>query len=282
MDALVRTDIKDLKLLKRGKVRDLYEIDDKILIVATDRISAFDKVLKTPIPGKGKILTEISLFWFNQTADIIENHLVTGDFEKFPEKIKKYEFLRHRSILVRKAEVIPYEFIVRGYLAGSLYQRYKKGETDLPDGLCEFDRLPEILFTPTTKAEKGHDIPVTFEEIKKQLSEEVATYLRDISIKLYERGEEISSSKGITILDTKFEFGKIGDKIILIDEVLTPDSSRYLVRENDVFVKLDKQILRDYLKAEEKRKGKMPDIIPSEIVKEIQDSYKRLRDLLLN
>jgi len=281
MEGLYKTDIKEFKLLKRGKVRDIYEIDGNLLIIATDRISAFDRVLKTPIPGKGKILTKISLFWFKHTSDIIENHLITGNFEEFPDKLKKYDVLRDRSILVRKAEVLPYEFIVRGYLAGSLYEKYKKGEITFKRHLSEFDRLPEPLFTPTTKSEVGHDMPISFENMKEELSEDLALYLRDLSFKLYKRGEEIASQKGITILDTKFEFGKIKDKIILIDEVLTPDSSRYRVYENGKPVKLDKQILRDYLKEEEAKRGTMPDTIPQDIVDKLLNAYKKLQEILL-
>ncbi len=281
MEGLYKTDIKEFKLLKRGKVRDIYEIDGNLLIIATDRISAFDRVLKTPIPGKGKILTKISLFWFKHTSDIIENHLITGNFEEFPDKLKKYDVLRDRSILVRKAEVLPYEFIVRGYLAGSLYEKYKKGEITFKRHLSEFDRLPEPLFTPTTKSEVGHDMPISFENMKEELSEDLALYLRDLSFKLYKRGEEIAYKKGITILDTKFEFGKIKDKIILIDEVLTPDSSRYRVWENGKPVKLDKQILRDYLKEEEAKRGTMPDTIPQDIVDKLLNAYKKLQEILL-
>ena len=281
MEGLYKTDIKEFKLLKRGKVRDIYEIDGNLLIIATDRISAFDRVLKTPIPGKGKILTKISLFWFKHTSDIIENHLITGNFEEFPDKLKKYDVLRDRSILVRKAEVLPYEFIVRGYLAGSLYEKYKKGEITFKKHLSEFDRLPEPLFTPTTKSEVGHDMPISFENMKEELSEDLALYLRDLSFKLYKRGEEIASQKGITILDTKFEFGKIKDKIILIDEVLTPDSSRYRALENEGPVKLDKQILRDYLKEEEAKRGTMPDTIPQDIVDKLLSAYKKLQYILL-
>ncbi len=281
MSCIYKTNLDDLKLIKRGKVRDLYEVDDNILIVATDRISAFDMVLKTCIPEKGKILTEISLFWFRNTSDIIENHLITGDFNEFPDKLKKYNILENRAILVKKAEVIPYEFIVRGYLAGSLYKKYKRGETDLLEGLSEFDPLPELLFTPTTKAEEGHDEPVTFEELVSALGDPLANYLRDISFKLYRRGVEIAKKKGITILDTKFEFGRIGDKIILIDEVLTPDSSRYRITENGKTLKLDKQILRDYLEEREREEGKMPVEIPENVVNEIKSAYIKIRDLLL-
>ncbi len=281
MTCIFETDIKEYELIKRGKVRDLYDVESKILIVATDRISAFDRVLKTCIPGKGEVLTEISLFWFKNTEDIIENHVESHNLKDYPENLRKYEYLVKRSMLVKKAEVIPFEFIVRGYLAGSLYKRYIEGKTTLPEGLSEFDRLPQPMFTPTTKAEKGHDEPVTYEELKKKLGDKLAAYLRDISIRLYKRGEEIAAKKGITILDTKFEFGKIGGKVILIDEVLTPDSSRYRIVENGKVLKLDKQILRDYLKKREEIEGKMPDEIPEDVVREIQDAYTKIRDLLL-
>lgn len=281
-DCVYETNIDGLNLLKRGKVRDLYIIDNNILIVATDRISAFDTVLKTCIPQKGEILTEISLFWFKNTADIIENHVLLEDFNNFPEQLKKYAFLRKRAFIAKRAEVIPYEFIVRGYLAGSLYAKYLKGETDLPKGLKEFDPLPEPLFTPTTKAEHGHDEPITFKELSHNIGEDLANYLRDVSFKLYKRGVQIASKRGITILDTKFEFGKIGDNILLIDEALTPDSSRYRIYENGSTVKLDKQILRDYLKEREKIEGKIPLEIPENVVSEIKSAYIKIRDLLLS
>ncbi len=282
MTCVFKTDIKEYPILKRGKVRDLYRVDDKILIVATDRISAFDSVLRTCIPQKGEILTEISLFWFRNTEDIIQNHIESYSISEYPSRLQKYDFLDRRSMLVKRAEVIPYEFIVRGYLAGSLYERYRQGRTQLPGGLSEFDRLPELLFTPTTKAEEGHDLPVSFEELKKDLGDELAEYLKEVSFRLYRRGEEITSKKGITILDTKFEFGRVGDKVILIDEVLTPDSSRYRIIENGRIVKLDKQILRDYLKERERVDGRMPDEIPENIVKEIQDAYLKIKNLLLS
>ncbi len=282
MSCIFETDIKEYKLFKRGKVRDLYEVGNKILIVATDRISAFDRVLKTCIPGKGEILTEISLFWFKNTEDIIENHIETYSLEDYPAGLKKYKYLEKRSMLVKKARVIPFEFIVRGYLAGSLYKRYLEGKTNLPSGMSEFDRLPELMFTPTTKAEEGHDEPVSYKDLKKELGSDLAAYLKEVSFKLYRRGEKIASKKGITILDTKFEFGMIGDKVILIDEVLTPDSSRYRVVENGRVLKLDKQILRDCLKEREKIDGKMPDEVPESVVLEIQRAYLKIKNLLLN
>lgn len=278
------TDIKGIKFIKRGKVRDIYELDSNLLIVATDRISAFDRVLKTPIPDKGKILTAISTYFFEQTSSIMENHFITSSFEEFPRVLLAYEnVLRDRSMLVKKAKPIPFEFIVRGYMAGSLYRDYRDGKVDyLPSGLREFDKLPELLFTPTTKAEKGHDMPSSFEEIANAVGYENASFIKKKCFEIYTKGSDIVAEKGIVILDTKFEFGWIGDSIILIDEVLTPDSSRYRITDkNGNSIKLDKQILRDYLESKRKKHGAMPNSIPKSVVMELTSSYNRLKSLIL-
>ncbi len=282
IEAVYSTEIKEVPLVKRGKVRDIYDLGDKLLIVATDRISAFDVVLPTPIPGKGRILTLMSVFWFDFLKDIIENHLITADVEKFPEELKSYkDLLYQRSMIVQKTEVIPIECIVRGYITGSAIKEYSKtGKVCgiiLPSGLREADKLPEPIFTPSTKAEIGeHDVNITFEEMCNIVGRETAEILKDTSLKLYKKASEYAESRGIIIADTKFEFGIIDGKIILIDEVLTPDSSRFWPKEEYEPGKpqksFDKQFIRDWLKNNWK-KGENPPPIPEDIVKKTQEKY---------
>lgn len=237
LQALFETNLTSVPLLHRGKVRDIYDLGDALLIVATDRISAFDVVLPTPIPEKGKILTLMTLFWLNFLKDIVENHLITADVKEYPEVLKPYEeILKDRSMLVKKAKVLPVECIVRGYLSGSAWKEYQeKGEIcglKLPKGLRESDKLPEPIFTPSTKAELGkHDINISFEEMKRITGEEVAEKVKEISLNLYKKASSYAETRGIIIADTKFEFGVYKDKLILVDEVLTPDSSRFWPKE---------------------------------------------------
>jgi len=252
----METDLKDIKFIRRGKVRDVYEVDDYLLIIATDRVSAFDVVLPNGIPDKGRILTQISIYWFNQMKDIMENHIVATDVKDYPKVLHKYkDMLEGRSMLVKKAKPMPVECIVRGYLSGSGWKEYKKSGTvcgiKLPDGLVESARLEEPIFTPSTKAEEGHDINISFDEMKKIVGDDTANKLRDTSLKVYKKAREMAEKKGIIIADTKMEFGLYSDKLILIDEVLTPDSSRFWFmkdykpgKSQDSF---DKQIVRDYL-----------------------------------
>lgn len=276
------TNLKGIKLLKRGKVRDIYEINEMLLIVATDRISAFDVVLPTPIPDKGKVLTLMSLFWFSFLKDIIDNHLITADVEEYPAVLKPYkEILHQRSMLVKKTQVIPVECIVRGYITGSAMKEYQKNGSvcgiKLPPGLKEADKLPEPIFTPSTKAKKGeHDVNITFEEMTKIVGKDMAEFLRDISIKLYKKAASYAEEKGIIIADTKFEFGIYKDRIILIDEVLTPDSSRFWPKDEylpgNPQKSFDKQFIRDWL-ASMNWDPKNPPHLPEEIVKKTREKY---------
>ena len=280
-NALFQTDIKEVPLLKRGKVRDIYDLEDRLLIVATDRISAFDVVLPTPIPDKGKILTLMTLFWLDFLKDIVENHLITAHIEEYPEILKPYkEILHQRSMIVKKAKVIPVECIVRGYITGSAMKEYQKtGKVcgiKLPEGLKEADKLPEPIFTPSTKAEKGHDINITFDELINIVGKEVAETLRDLSLKLYIKASNYAESKGIIIADTKFEFGFHDGKIILIDEVLTPDSSRFWPKDEYEPGKpqksFDKQFIRDWLSSLSWEEN-APPTIPPDIVEKTRAKY---------
>lgn len=251
------TNFPDIPLVMRGKVRDIYDFGDRLLIVVTDRISAFDVVMPNPIPDKGKILTRLSKFWFDFVNDIIPNHLVTVDVEEFPQVCQKYRsVIDGRSMLVLKAEPIPIEFIVRGYLTGSAWEQYK-GRREicgirLPEGLTESSKLPDPIFTPTTKAEKGkHDENLTFDEVKGAVGEKIAEKIREICIEIYRRASEYAEKRGIIIADTKMEFGLLNGRLILIDELLTPDSSRFWPKDEyepgRPQKSFDKQFLRDYL-----------------------------------
>uniref|UniRef100_A0A7V4N4E4 Phosphoribosylaminoimidazole-succinocarboxamide synthase n=1 Tax=Thermodesulfobacterium geofontis TaxID=1295609 RepID=A0A7V4N4E4_9BACT len=280
-DVLFQTDIKEVPLLKRGKVRDIYDLGDRLLIVATDRISAFDVVLPTPIPDKGKILTLMTLFWLDFLKDIVENHLITAYIEEYPQILKPYkEILYQRSMIVKKAKVIPVECIVRGYITGSAMRDYQKtGKVcgiKLPEGLKEADKLSEPIFTPSTKAKEGHDINITLEELINIVGKEVAETLKEISLKLYLKASNYAESKGIIIADTKFEFGFYEGKIILIDEVLTPDSSRFWPKDEYEPGKpqksYDKQFLRDWLKSISWKEN-APPTIPPEIVEKTRAKY---------
>jgi len=233
---VVRTDFVDLTLLHRGKVRDMYGIpghDDKLLMVATDRISAYDVVMADPIPDKGKILTRLSLFWFDMLRDIVPNHLITAEVDQYPEVCLPYrEQLEGRSMLVRRTKVMPYECIVRGYLSGSFWQAYQKDTNvcgfRLPAGLRESDKFETTLFTPSTKAELGeHDENISLARMREQLGAEPAAEMADISVRLYEKAADYALGRGVIIADTKFEFGMADGQLMLIDEVLTPDSSRF-------------------------------------------------------
>ncbi len=281
--ALFKTDFADLKLLSRGKVRDIYDLGDRLLIVATDRISAFDVVLPTPIPDKGRILTRMSLFWFDFLKDIVKNHLLTANVDEYPEETGPYrEILYGRSMLVKKARVLPVECIVRGYITGSAMKEYRKtGKVcgiPLPAGLREADRLPEPIFTPSTKAEQGeHDVNITFEECARLIGKELAERVKELSLALYRKAAEYAESRGIIIADTKFEFGIVDGELILVDEVLTPDSSRFWPREEyepgRPQKSFDKQFIRDWLtEIGWNRKPPAPEI-PPEIVAKTRERY---------
>jgi phosphoribosylaminoimidazole-succinocarboxamide synthase len=251
------TTLEGMRLLQRGKVRDIYDLGDSLLMVATDRISAFDVVMPEPVPDKGKILNQISLFWFNRMASIVPNHVISGRVEDFPETCQPYaEILRGRSMLVKKARPLPIECVVRGYLSGSGWKSYQKTQSvcgiQLAPGFLESDRLPEPIFTPSTKEEMGtHDINIDFEEAGRRVGIQLAEKVRDLSLTIYAEGARLAAEKGIIIADTKFEFGLIDDELVLIDEVLTPDSSRFWPKDSYrpgvSQQSFDKQYLRDYL-----------------------------------
>lgn len=289
-DIVTQTQFDDLKLAAKGKVRDIYEIDDTLLMVTSDRLSAFDVVLPDPIPGKGSVLTQISVFWFDKFKDIVNNHLISADVDKYPDNLKKYsDILKNRSMLVKKAEPLPVECIVRGYISGSGWKSYQKeGHVcgiKLPSGLKESEKLPEPLFTPSTKADVGdHDINISFSDTIDLIGKEKAEKLRDLSLLIYNRGAEIANEKGIIIADTKFEFGILDNEIILIDEVLTPDSSRFWPKESFSPGKsqksYDKQDVRDWLSNSSWDKKAPGPKLPDEIIKNTSETYKKIFKLL--
>ena len=272
----------DIKPDAQGKVRDIYDLGDKLLMVATDRISAFDYILEDEIPHKGAVLTQISLFWLEQLKDVIGNHLISADVADLPEQFKPYaDYLRGRFMLVKKAEMFPVECIVRGYLAGSGLKEYQKQGTvcgiQLPEGLVNSSKLPEPIFTPSTKAEIGdHDENISFERCAEVLGEDSATQLRDLAIKVYSVARDHAAENGIIIADTKFEFGVIDGQIILADEVLTPDSSRFW--PGDAYepgrdqASFDKQYVRDWLNANWDRQGNPPHL-PQEVIERTSQKY---------
>ena len=272
----------DIKPDAQGKVRDIYDLGDKLLMVATDRISAFDYILEDEIPHKGAVLTQISLFWLEQLKDVIGNHLISADVADLPEQFKPYaDYLRGRFMLVKKAEMFPVECIVRGYLAGSGLKEYQKQGTvcgiQLPEGLVNSSKLPEPIFTPSTKAEIGdHDENISFERCAEILGEDAATQLRDLAIKVYSVARDHAAENGIIIADTKFEFGVIDGQIILADEVLTPDSSRFW--PGDAYepgrdqASFDKQYVRDWLNANWDRQGNPPHL-PQEVIEHTSQKY---------
>ncbi|MBZ5550366.1 MAG: phosphoribosylaminoimidazolesuccinocarboxamide synthase [Acidobacteriia bacterium] len=280
---LLRTDYSDLDLHASGKVRDVYSLDnDHLLFVATDRISAFDYVLATGIPHKGRVLTQISLFWFDFLKDIVPNHLVTADVDRYPAAIRKYaDELRGRSMLVMRAEMSPVECVARGYLSGSGWKEYQATGTvcgiKLPAGLKESDQLPEPIFTPATKATTGHDINISFEEMCKLVDPSVSRQLRDLTLRIYQKAADYARQRGIIIADTKFEFGQTAQGITLADEVLTPDSSRFwpadTYQPGKAQNSYDKQYVRDYL--EEIRWNKQPPApaLPPDVALRTSEKY---------
>ena len=280
---LLRTDYADLALHASGKVRDVYSLDsDHLLFVATDRISAFDYVLATGIPHKGRVLTQISLFWFDFLKDIVPNHLVTADVDRYPAAIRKYAGeLRGRSMLVMRAEMFPVECVARGYLSGSGWKEYQATGTvcgiKLPAGLKESDQLPEPMFTPATKATTGHDINISFEEMCKLVDPGLSRQLRDLTLRIYKKAADYARQRGIIIADTKFEFGQTAQGITLADEVLTPDSSRFwpadTYQPGKAQNSYDKQYVRDYL--EEIRWNKQPPApaLPPEVALRTSEKY---------
>ena len=281
--------IPELRLHKKGKVRDVYEIDDKLLIIATDRISAFDFVLPSLVPDKGKILTQLSKFWFDYTAYICPNHLLATEVQDYPPPLSKYKnILEKRSMLVRRTEVVPVECVVRGYLAGSGWKEYqatgKISGVKLPSGLSESERLPHPIFTPATKAEEGHDLNISLKEMKKIVGNELAQKIKKTSLKLYQKASLYAVSKGIIIADTKFEFGLDKDEIILVDEIFTPDSSRFWpltsYTPGQSQPSLDKQFVRDYLESTPWDKASAPPALPESIIEQTGKRYFEIFSLL--
>jgi phosphoribosylaminoimidazole-succinocarboxamide synthase len=278
---VLQTDFPGLKLRGRGKVRDIYELGDRLLIVATDRLSAFDVVLPTPIPDKGRVLTQLSMFWFEKLADIVPHHVISA--MEFPGELAPYrDSLDGRAMLVRRTEPIPIECVARGYLSGSGWKDYQKTGTvcgiPLPAGLRESDRLPEPLFTPSTKATTGHDENISFAETVTRVGRPLAERLRDTSLAIYRRAAEYAAARGIIIADTKFEFGLIGEQLIWIDEALTSDSSRFWPGDQYAPGKaqpsFDKQFVRDYLERIGWNKRPPAPILPAEVVTGTRDKYR--------
>lgn len=277
------TDFQDLNLIKRGKVRDIYDLGDNLLMVATDRISAFDVIMPDPIPDKGIILTQISLYWFEIMKPIIENHVVSADVNEYPSVCQPYaETLRERSMLVKKTTPLPIECVVRGYISGSGWKSYQESGSvcgiALAPGLQESDKLPEPIFTPSTKEELGaHDINIDFEETVNRIGIDHASKVRDLSLAIYKKGAAIAKEKQIIIADTKFEFGLVGDDIILIDEVLTPDSSRFWPKETyqpgGAQQSFDKQYVRDHLIAINYNKQPPGPELPDNIIRNTRKKY---------
>ncbi len=285
--ALLTSDLPDLELVHRGKVRDMYAIEghnDMLLMVATDRISAYDVVMKNPIPGKGKILTQLSLFWFDLLKDVVENHLLTAHVEEYPDVCRQYrDQLHDRSMLVKKTKPLPVECIVRGYISGSFWSAYKKSTTvcgfELGEGLKESDKFSKPLFTPSTKAAIGdHDVNISFEEMQQIIGEDIGEKIQRISLELYSKAADYAKEKGIIIADTKFELGQLDDRIILIDEVLTPDSSRFWplneYSPGQGQPSYDKQFLRDYLSSLDWDKTPPAPDLPEEIIHKTQLRYE--------
>lgn len=276
------TDFINLPLLIKGKVRNVYDLGDKILIIVTDRISAFDVVFPNLIPNKGKVLNSISEFWFDYTKDIVDNHMITTDVGQYPGELSKFkEELQGRSMLVKKAQMVNAECIVRGYLEGSGLKDYVKTGAicgiKLPEGLKQAQKLPEPIFTPSTKAHTGHDENVNFEELADKIGHELAQKLRDVSIALYNKVSKYAESKGLILADTKFEFGMLDGKLVVADEMFTPDSSRFWAMDEYEAGRpqksFDKQYLRDYLESVDWDKKPPAPVLPDEVVKKTEAKY---------
>lgn len=286
---ILHTEFPDLKLFRRGKVRDVYEVDSYLLIVSTDRISAFDVILPNAIPDKGIVLNKLSIFWFELTKDIIPNHFATADINKYPQSLQKYkDTLTGRSMLVKKTTPISFECVVRGYLAGSAYKEYKEKQSicgiKLPAGLKESGKLPQAIFTPATKEEHGHDMNVSSTFMEEKVGKKTGNFIKEASLAIYKKCANYAEAKGIIIADTKFEFGFDEGKIILIDEVLTPDSSRFWPKAEYApgrpQVSYDKQFVRDYLESLTWDKNPPAPQLPQEVIKKTEAKYKEALKVL--
>jgi phosphoribosylaminoimidazole-succinocarboxamide synthase len=282
-------ELQGFPLFKKGKVRNVFDLGDRLLIVATDRISAFDFILPSLIPYKGKVLTQLSRFWFDFAALICPNHLIATEIADFPAALRPFaEVLEKRSMLVRKTQVVPIECVVRGYLAGSGWKEYRTtGKIcgiKIPEGLEESDRLEEPIFTPSTKAEEGHDLNISFKKMQKLVGGDLARKIKKVSLELYQRASLHALSKGIIIADTKFEFGLAGDELVLVDEIFTPDSARFWPLKTYSRGKsqpsLDKQFVRDYLETTGWDKRSAPPVLPSGIIEKTSRKYLEIYKLL--
>lgn len=280
---VMETELEGLKRIKQGKVRDIYDLGDSLLMVTTDRMSAFDVIMRDAIPDKGKILTQISLFWFDKMQAVIDNHVITGKVAEYPSVCQPYaDILSGRSMLVKKTRPLPIECVVRGYISGSGWKSYQKDGSvcgiRLPDGLQESQQLPEAIFTPSTKEDIGqHDINIDFDAAVELVGRKHAEQVRELSLEIYKRGSELAAEKGIIIADTKFEFGLDADRLILIDEVLTPDSSRFwpkdTYRPGGAQRSFDKQYLRDYLSSINWDKNPPAPDLPDDVVTKTRQKY---------
>jgi len=286
---LTQTDLPGIPLRARGKVRDIYEVGSQLLLVTTDRISAFDYILPTGIPRKGEVLNRLSLFWFDFLRDLVRNHLITANVDEYPSELRPFtQQLRGRSVLVEKADMVQVECVARGYLSGSGWKEYQASGSvcgiRLPDGLQESSRLPEPIFTPATKADTGHDINVSFEQAVEKFGAERLNRLRELTLAIYRKAAAYAETRGIIIADTKFEFGYIGDKLILADEVLTPDSSRFWPKDQyhpgGAQPSYDKQFVRDHLEAIRWNKQPPAPVLPEEVVMRTSEKYQEAYHLL--
>ena len=280
---ILETNLAGVDLLARGKVRDIYGLGDRTLIVASDRISAFDYILATGIPDKGRVLTQLSVFWFDFLKDVTPTHFLTADVDQYPQPLPKYrDQLEGRSMLVKSAKMIEIECVARGYLSGSGWKEYRESGTvcgiRLPAGLKESDKLPEPIFTPATKAQTGHDENVSFERVVDVIGKDLATRLRDLTLTVYGKAADYAAGRGIIIADTKFEFGFVGDQLVLADEVLTPDSSRFWPKETyrpgGAQPSYDKQYVRDYLESIRWNKQPPAPGLPAEVAQKTSEKYK--------
>jgi phosphoribosylaminoimidazole-succinocarboxamide synthase len=286
---ILETDLAGVERYTRGKVRDVYGIDGQLLIVATDRISAFDYILPTGIPDKGRVLTQLSIFWLDFLKDLTPNHFLTASVDEYPEALRRYrDQLEGRSMLVKRARMVEIECVARGYLAGSGWKEYREQGTvcgiPLPKGLVESDRLPQPIFTPATKAQTGHDENVSFERVCSLVGAELAARLRDLTLGIYQRAARYALTKGIIIADTKFEFGFVGDELVLGDEVLTPDSSRFwpadTYRPGGPQFSFDKQFVRDYLESIHWNKQPPAPPLPEEVAARTSEKYRQAHRVL--
>jgi phosphoribosylaminoimidazole-succinocarboxamide synthase len=281
---LLETDLHGVERYGRGKVRDVYSVDDRLLIVATDRISAFDYILATGIPDKGKVLTQLSIFWFDFLRELTQTHFLTANVDEYPVPLPAFrDQLEGRSMLVKRARMVDIECVARGYISGSGWKEYRESGTvcgiKLPAGLKESDKLPEPIFTPATKAQTGHDENVSYEHVCSLIGTELASRLRDLTLEIYTRGARYAETRGIIIADTKFEFGFVGDELVLGDEVLTPDSSRFwpadTYRPGGAQHSFDKQFVRDYLESIHWNKQPPAPGLPDEVAAKTSEKYRQ-------